>query len=758
MRIGSRHLAATTVDWLKAASAAEGSTRSSLARGLCERENWRNAKGSLCLASARAALPGLASSLDLTLPAPRAHALNTGVVERNYPDTALVCALEDLGEVTVEPVGDGEDKRLSRSMMATWHPGGEARCPGARVSYWITSSRHGRLGGLVFCAAGWHQKARDRFIGWSQGARDAHLAKVVNNDRFLVLPSVKVKGLASHALACACRRLAGDWQEKYGVTPVLAYTYVGPGHTGTSYQAAGWRRCVEATSGRPPGATGRGVQRTVWMKPLAPAWRDVLCREPERVMGQAAPLVGDDETDWADQEYGRSGHSDVRIRERLVTMGRAWNDRPGEILPVIFPGEAEQRAAYRLLSNSKVTMDHILEGHQEAMVERCRVQRLILAVQDTTFLDDNGLEATEDLVDIGGGGSGALGIAAHAGVAFTEGGCALGLFHLDADFRRPPEHEAEDKESRRWLDGYDRAVELAGACPSTRVLVICDREGDTWDLLARDASHEVGLLVRVRRSIRRRVVTETGAQDLWDHMADEPCIAVKRTDIAACGGPGRRKARTDVRLEDRAARVDLAAPGSKPRGTPPLSMMAVHVTEPAPPAGRDPFDWMLLTTEGDVTAADALKTVSFYEKRWAIEEYFKALKVGTRIEDRRLDQADDLRKCLAFDAITACRVMTVERLARSEPDTPASRIVHRDEITVLNIYMTARQRKQRKQRAPPVSEPTIEAFAIDTARVAGFIPKKRQPLPGTEKLWQGYSILLNFVENYRIMRDLDMLK
>ncbi len=72
---------------------------------------------------------------------------------------------------------------------------------------------------------------------------------------------------------------------------------------------------------------------------------------------------------------------------------------------------------------------------------------------------------------------------------------------------------------------------------------------------------------------------------------------------------------------------------------------------------------MLLASDGEVCAADALKTVSFYEKRWLIEEYFRALKVGTRIKDRRLDQADDLRTCLAFDAITACRVMTIERLA-----------------------------------------------------------------------------------------------
>ncbi len=126
---------------------------------------------------------------------------------------------------------------------------------------------------------------------------------------------------------------------------------------------------------------------------------------------------------------------------------------------MIFPGGAEQKAACRLLSNPKVTMDHILEGHQEAMIERCRPQRRILAIQDTTFLNYNGLEA--GLVDIGG--SGALGIAAHAGVAFTEGGCALGLFHLDADFRIDPDHEKgkeDDKESRRVRQGRGTGLSL----------------------------------------------------------------------------------------------------------------------------------------------------------------------------------------------------------------------------------------------------------------------------------------------------------
>ncbi len=333
MKIGLRHVSAAAIVWLRSALAAGGQTRASLARELCRRENWRNPKGDLCLASARVALPRIASELDLPLP-PSRGAPGRRPAPRDYPDLAVACSLGDLGEVEVTPQAAGEAP-LARAMLATWHPEGEARTPGARVSYWIHSPRLGRLGLLVFSAAGWHQKARDTFIGWSQSARDAHLDKLVVNDRFLLLPSVRVEGLASHVLALAVRRLPGDWQAKYGVRPLLAYTYVAPEHAGTSYLAAGWQCCPQRTSGR------TGVRRSVWMKPLADDWRDVLCREPEVRPGTRPAPAGD--ADWAEREYGRGRFSDVRVGKRVVMMGRAWNDRPGAPLPVIFPGEAEQR-------------------------------------------------------------------------------------------------------------------------------------------------------------------------------------------------------------------------------------------------------------------------------------------------------------------------------------------------------------------------------------------------------------------------------
>ena len=221
-------------------------TRHGLARELCERENWRNPRGVACLAQASKALPRLAATLKLSLPAARPMPSLPVAAERAFPDLTLTCRLAELGVVTLEPVGDA-DRGLWRAMMASNHPEGSSRMPGAQLRYWVRSSVHGRLGGIGFCAASWHQKARDAFLGWSPNARVANLGLVVNNDRYLLLPGVRVDNLASHVLALAVTRVADDWEAAYGVRPLAAYTRVAPDRLGTCYRAAGWKRCAART-------------------------------------------------------------------------------------------------------------------------------------------------------------------------------------------------------------------------------------------------------------------------------------------------------------------------------------------------------------------------------------------------------------------------------------------------------------------------------------------------------------------------------
>ena len=134
------------------------------------------------------------------------------------------------------------------------------------------------------------------------------------------------------------------------------------------------------------------------------------------------------------------------------------------------------KALYRLLSSEKVTVEHILESHRAATAERCAPEKVVLAIQDTTALNNDGLEGTVGLVDIGGPGKGVEGLMAHFGLAVSPFGRTLSVFTLDADFRHlTPDTE---KESRHWLEGHRRADELAASCFATRVISVCVREAD----------------------------------------------------------------------------------------------------------------------------------------------------------------------------------------------------------------------------------------------------------------------------------------
>ena len=682
MQIGLRQFSADTLEWLGQAVSAEGASRSGLAAELCEREGWRNAGGDPCVSSARKVLPRLAAKLGLSLPARQRQAPARGPLPA-FPDVSLEAELKDLGEVSLEPVSDRVSARRFRAMMASHHPEGVPHHPGKRLSYFVVSQRFGCLGGIGFCAASWHQAARDAFIGWSGRARVAHLGLVLNNSRFLLLPSVRVSGLASHVLGQAASRVATDWASRHGEHPVLAYSYVGLRHKGTSYLAAGWTHAGE-TSGRPPSGEKAGGGRAVWMKPLCAEWRGTLCAEPAAVTGSLGRLHLDPAADWAAREFGRGSHPDGRLRRRIEAMGRYWEARRGAPLPVIFPERAEREAAYRLLSSPTVAMDDILESHRETSAERCKAVGVALLIQDTTMLTYNTRRfSTGGLASIGG--EGRMGIPVHATLAVSDGGRPLGVLDLEGNFRpaqttkasrkrrkdpspaaggtdmepsaqaagaaRSPEAAAE-KESIRWLRSFERACELGRACGGTRVISLLDREGDIRGLFAAQAAapEAAGLLVRACRSKQRRVFVHGKGVDLFAHMDRvEPCA--RRTLEST--------ARTAT-LEFRIARVDLMAAAGKQPGTLPLT--AVLITEPDPPReSRQPLRWLLLSSEGDATAEWAVRICGWYETRWSIEEYFRALKTGTCIENRRLDDADGLRKSLAFDAITAWRMFELAR-------------------------------------------------------------------------------------------------
>jgi hypothetical protein len=144
---------------------------------------------------------------------------------------------------------------------------------------------------LGWTSAAWKIAVRDRWIGWSDGQRRQALPYVVNNSRFLILPWVHVTDLASHLLARCVRQLPTDWEQRYGVRPLLLETLVDPARfRGTCYRAANWR-LLGATVGR--GRMDRAnvltghAPKSVYVYPLGSDIRTRLCTAPAPAPGPA---------------------------------------------------------------------------------------------------------------------------------------------------------------------------------------------------------------------------------------------------------------------------------------------------------------------------------------------------------------------------------------------------------------------------------------------------------------------------------------
>ena len=258
-----------------------GLSRMELAHTVCELLGWTRPRGALKGRECRAFLEGLAARGLLRLPAKRrgrpvGSRTQVPVTARGDPGVPLTGTVGDVGPIGLEEVRGPEQREMFRELVGRYHYLGHAVPFGAHLRYLIWAARPARVvvGCLQFSSPAWRLAGRDRWIGWDEAARRRNLQRVVTNSRFLLLPWVRVRNLASTVLAQAVRRLAADWPARYGVAPLLVETLVDPQrYRGTCYRAANWIP-VGQTTGR--GRMDRAHQRhgaapkTVWVYPLVP--------------------------------------------------------------------------------------------------------------------------------------------------------------------------------------------------------------------------------------------------------------------------------------------------------------------------------------------------------------------------------------------------------------------------------------------------------------------------------------------------------
>ncbi len=254
-----------------------------ISRTICEWLDWKRPNGRLKNHECRLLLERLRDQDHLTLPAlhrsgrrgPRTVSI-TGESDPQSPIQSTVADLQPLRLVQV-PSTDGA---LFRQFIERYHYLGYRIPTGANLRYFVQAASGQMLACLQWSSPAWKMAARDRWIGWSTQQRSRNLQYVVNNSRFLILPWVRVKGLASSILACAASQLIDDWRQHYGYKPMLLETLVDSARfIGTCYRAANWID-LGKTSGR--GRMDRHHNndlgpKTIFVFPLCRRVQQALC-------------------------------------------------------------------------------------------------------------------------------------------------------------------------------------------------------------------------------------------------------------------------------------------------------------------------------------------------------------------------------------------------------------------------------------------------------------------------------------------------
>ena len=244
-----------------------GLSRTELANTVCELLDWRRPNGSLKGVECRELLDRLEACGSLVLPEkqkrrPWGSRTRVPVTTRGEaPGEVLEGTVQQFRPIVVEPVVEPEQRLLFRELVGRYHYLGHTVPYGAHLRYlvWVSKPQRVVVGCLQFSSPAWRMSVRDRWIGWDETTRHQNLQRVVNNSRFLILPWVQIRNLASAVLSRATQRLATDWRDRYAVEPLLVETLVdGERFRGTCYRAANWI-ALGVTAGR--GRMDRGHQR-----------------------------------------------------------------------------------------------------------------------------------------------------------------------------------------------------------------------------------------------------------------------------------------------------------------------------------------------------------------------------------------------------------------------------------------------------------------------------------------------------------------
>lgn len=446
---------------------------------------------------------------------------------------------------------------------------------------------------------------------------------------------------------------------------------------------------------------------------------------------------------WAEQEFADAALGDRRRTRRLVSVAAAVLTRPDGRITGTFKKPARREAAFRWVENAAIAVEQVTAASARAAARRAAEYSFVFVPVDGTGLTIVDRQRAKDIGAMGARIKGARGVQTMTAMVVAPTGTPLGigdqLYWARRGRKRPggkrggrkDRRQLRSRETRYWLQTMGNVARHMESCaPSTVPWFQLDRGGDSWEVLSFAQEH--GLMATVRASANRRLWTERdeGRRYLREQMSKRPVGGYKLVRVPA--GPNRRArvAKLAIRFAD--VELDLHNPRGQHRRR--MRIHVVHVREVGTtPRGELPLDWMLLTTHAVASVADAELVVHGYATRWAIEEFHKTWKSDAcNVEAMQLRSFATICRWAAVLAAVAMRIQRLMKLARSEPDLPATVELTRGEIKAI-IVSTEHQ----KMTAKPDDILTIAEAVKWLGSLGGHSPSPSAGPPGAKTLMRG---------------------
>ena len=448
---------------------------------------------------------------------------------------------------------------------------------------------------------------------------------------------------------------------------------------------------------------------------------------------------------WSVREFHGLDLGDARLNRRLLAMAEAFGAQPQAPINQASADWQDTKAAYAFFANPHALPAEILLPHQQRTLERMAAHPLVLAIQDTTFLNYTHHPATSGLGPIGGG---QRGLVMHSTLAFTPQGLPLGLLDQQIWARVEPTRAAKrtkprpiaDKESHKWLSALRESVSMTPS--EVRLVTIADREADIFEFLAEAEELDAEYVIRAAQD--RRLKGEVNL--LWAHMAKQKVVGTVTVELAARGGKPARTADLLVRVAHLTLQPPLRNADDPGIWLEPLQVWAIWLHEATPPEGVEPLDWLLLSNVAIESWQDATERIGWYCVRPGIESWHKILKSGCTVEECRLEEAERLKPYLALMGIIAWRLFWLTHINRQTPEASCTTILADHEWKAL--YTAIHRRADL-----PATPPTVRQAVRWIAQLGGFLGRKGDGEPGITTIWRGWSRLSDIADMYLILHS-----